>query len=277
MKVFTGIISLLAFHLVAIAQSSPEQLPRTIVEEGKKLYRLETTSWYGTDVFLENYSDREKLGGYFSYEETGISKCIFFSRSVTPVVIGTIVFDSSFGLLSSNLDEREFTPYEKEIFTLRTKALNIVNNDTLFKVYSNTNLNLIPLVSENEKKVYILTGPKENGVIIFGNDYLLTFDNHYELIEKKQLHRNISPIYFDEEEEKTSTESYHSHSEESGDFITPTDICTLMLYSKFAKMKQHTVISEKYLSIWNCETNEILIISKDEKEFKLPQVKFEKK
>ena len=30
-----------------------------------------------------------------------------------------------------------------------------------------------------------------------------------------------------------------------------TDICTLMLYEKFAKWKQHNVVSKNYLNIWN--------------------------
>lgn len=263
MKVITAILAILAFNLSAIAQNVPEQQIRQIVEEGKKLYRLETTSWYGTDIFLENYTDREKLGGYFSYEEAGMSKCIFFSRSNTPVVIGTIVFDSAFELQGTDLTERDFTPAEKDIYTLRAKALNIINSDTLFKVYSNTSLNLIPFVGEKEKKVYILTGPQQNGVIFFGNDYLLTFDENFSLIEKRQLHRNIIPIWFNEEDEKVITESYHSHSAETGDLITPTDICTLMLYSKFARLKQHTVISEKYISIWNCDTSELHVLTKE--------------
>ncbi|MEQ1800161.1 MAG: hypothetical protein ABL872_19550, partial [Lacibacter sp.] len=55
----------------------------------------------------------------------------------------------------------------------------------------------------------------------------------------------------------------HSHLPETGDFITPTDICTLMLYGKFAKWKQHTVISKNYISIWNCETNQLTTITKE--------------
>ncbi len=35
-----------------------------------------------------------------------------------------------------------------------------------------------------------------------------------------------------------------------------------MLYSKFANWKQHMVVSEKYVSIWNCETNQLTTISK---------------
>jgi hypothetical protein len=53
----------------------------------------------------------------------------------------------------------------------------------------------------------------------------------------------------------------HSHLPETGDYITATDICTLMLYEKFAKWKTHNVVSKKYLNIWNCETDQLTVIS----------------
>ena len=55
----------------------------------------------------------------------------------------------------------------------------------------------------------------------------------------------------------------HTHLPETGDFITATDICTLMLYEKFAKWKSHNVISKKYLNIWNCETDQLTVIPMD--------------
>ncbi len=56
----------------------------------------------------------------------------------------------------------------------------------------------------------------------------------------------------------------HSHSEETGEYITPTDICTLMLYEKYANWKTHIVVSQKYLNIWDCNTNELTLLSNKE-------------
>ena len=55
----------------------------------------------------------------------------------------------------------------------------------------------------------------------------------------------------------------HNHLPETGDFITPTDICTLMLYEKFAGWKNHIVVSKKYMSIWNCKADELFIMTTD--------------
>lgn len=264
-RILTIILTLVTVCLYG--QKDPTKEAQPIVAEGKLLYKSEMASWYGTDLFLETYKNRENIGGYFSYVENDITKCIFFSRSDKPIVIGTISFDSTYNIKTAKTDllEREFSTYENDLYVIRKLAMNEVKSDTLFKTYKNTNLNLIPLIKGNEKKVYILTGPQNDGVVIFGNDYLLTFDKNNKLIEKKQLHKNIIPIHFGEKEEegKEIEGTIHSHLPETGDFITATDICTLMLYARFANWKTHNVVSKKYLNIWNCETNQLVVLPMD--------------
>lgn len=250
--------------LNTFGQTSSTDLTKPIVDEGKRLYKSEMASWYGTDLFLEKYNNRANIGGYFSYIDNELPKCIFYSKSDKPKVIGTISFDSTYNTNTAKTDltEREFTKFENDLFAIRKVAQSTINTDTLFKTYKNTNLNLIPLIQNGEKKVYVLTGPEQNGVVIFGNDYLLTFDNDNNLIFKKQLHKNIISINYGrkEDELKEIEGTMHTHMPETGDFITATDICTLMLYAKFAKWKQHNVVSKNYLNIWNCLTNQLLVI-----------------
>ena len=251
-------------RLNAEAQENPTEQAQPIVAEGKRLYKSEMASWYGTDLFVASYKDRSNIGGYFSYSDKDTSRCIFFSKSNNPKVIGTISFDSTYNTKTAKVDlnERDFLPIEHDLYLIRKSALNTINNDTLFKTYKNTNLNLIPLISNNEKKVYVLTGPEQNGVVIFGNDYLILFNSDNNVVSKKELHRNIIPIeYGDQQKNGEQIEgTIHSHLPETGDFITATDICTLMLYEKFAKWKQHNVVSAKYLNIWNCETDQLVVI-----------------
>ena len=260
-------IILTLLTLSVFGQKNPTEKAQPIVTEGKLLYKSEMASWYGTDLFLEKYSNRNNIGGYFSYTEKETSKCIFFSKSDKPKVIGTISFDSTYNVKTAKIDmkNRKFTKNENNLYIIRKLALSEINSDTLFKKYNNTNLNLIPLINGNEKKVYVLTGPTQNGVVIFGNDYLLTFDKENTLILKKQLHKNIIPIYYGEKEDngKKIVGAMHSHLPETGDFITATDICTLMLYEKFAKWETYNVVSEKYLNTWNCITNQLTVISMD--------------
>jgi hypothetical protein len=260
----TFILTLLTINV--FGQKNPTEEAQPIVAEGKLLYKSEMASWYGTDVFLENYKDRENIGGYFSYSENDTAKCVFFSKSENPMVIGTISFDSSYDVTKAKTDltERVFTEAENDLYQIRKIALTELqtNGDGLFKFYENTNPNVIPLIYGEEKKVYILTGPQQNGVVIFGNDYLLAFDKNNKLVSQRQLHKNIISIEYGNVKEDMEVEgAMHSHLPETGDFITATDICTLMLYEKYAKWKTHNVVSKKYLNIWNCETDQLTVIS----------------
>jgi hypothetical protein len=262
-KIFTFSLALLSFY--AFGQDNPTADAQPIVAEGKLLYKSEMASWYGTDLFLENYKKSENIGGYFSYTDNKLAKCIFFSKEDKPKVIGTISFDSTYNTkaASISLTEREFTKMETDLFEIRKLALTEINDDSLFQTYKNTNLNLIPLINGKDRKVYVLTGPKNSGVVIFGNDYLLTFDDSNKLLVKKQLHKNIIPVYYGgKEENKQNAGAMHSHLPETGQFMTATDICTLMLYEKFAKWEQHIVISEKYMNIWSCKTDQLTVIPK---------------
>jgi uncharacterized protein YmfQ (DUF2313 family) len=76
------------------------------------------------------------------------------------------------------------------------------------------------------------------------------------------LHKNIIPIeYGDDESGAKQLGSMHSHLKSTGPFITPTDICTLMLYTPSAGWEWHYVMSKKYISIWNCKENSLLILT----------------
>jgi len=265
-QAFTLLLSLIATCI--FAQKNPTEEAQPIVQEGKLLYKLEMASWHGTDLFLANYPNKNNIGGYFSYSEKDTTKCVFFSRTEKPKIIGTIAFDSTYNInnTTKNFTERDFTNQENDLYQIRKIALTELqtNEDKLFKFYSNTNPNIIPLIKGKEKKVYILTASKQHGVIIFGNDYLLTFNKKNKLVAKKQLHQNIISVEYgklDKNEEMIG--AIHNHSSETGDFMTATDICTLMLYSKYTKWKTHNVISEKYLNIWNCETNQLTVIPRN--------------
>lgn len=260
-------LAFVLFMLLSIsiaAQEDLSQRTQPIVAEGKRLYRSEMASWYGTDLFLEAYKNRDNIGGYFSYTEDDIAKCIFFSRSDKPQVIGTITFDSTYNTQTANVDlsTRAFTSLENDLYTIRRLSLEVVNSDTLFKSYQNTSLNLIPLISAHEKNPYVLTGTGQHGVVILGNDYLITFSADNKIIDKKALHKNIMPIHYGdkESEDKEMVGTMHTHLPETGDFITATDICTLMLYQKLTNWKQHNVVSKDYLNIWNGLTNELAVI-----------------
>ncbi|WPU94503.1 hypothetical protein SNE25_03080 [Mucilaginibacter sabulilitoris] len=256
--------TLLVFALKASAQhKNTQRITDSIVNEGKALFRSEWASWYGSDIFVAQCKEKRALiGGYISYETpTGLNN-VFFSKGDDPMVLATTSFGNDFNENNYKLDTvtRKLNTSEKELVSIRQAVVKRMGTDTIFKYFKNTELNPVPIIRNGVKRVYILTGPRTSGVVIFGNDYLVNFDKSNEITEIKRLHKNIIPMEYHSptaDSSKTEVSAMHSHLPETGDFITATDICTLMLYEKYTTWKQYYVMSKKYISIWDCKKNEL--------------------
>ncbi|KAA0126728.1 hypothetical protein FY557_16260 [Chryseobacterium sp. SN22] len=253
------LVVLLSFSVKA---QNTEKLSKEINDEGIALYRSEMASWNGTDIFIENYKNRENIGGYFSYLDKDIPKCIFFSKDEK--VIGTISFPANYNPKDAKLDlnERDFTLQETEYFTIRQNALKKIKNDTIFTVYKDTSFNIVPLIRNKVSKVYVLTGHSDGNVVVFGNDYLITFDHNNEVKNVEKLHNSMIVQKINDEKTGQTVSGVHSHVIENWQTITPTDICTLMLYQNFTGWEGYTTVSKKFVSIWNSNNN--LVIMKTE-------------
>ncbi len=70
-------------------------------------------------------------------------------------MIGTIRFDKEFKLENAIVDLKERkhrNAIEKIYVDLNNKARARIMNDTIFKMYQNTNYNLVPIVNGKERK-----------------------------------------------------------------------------------------------------------------------------
>lgn len=234
------------FRIFGTAQDL-EAIAKEIKNEGIKLYRSEMASWYGTDVFLANYKNKENIGGYFSYINNNVPVCIFFSKENR--VIGSVAFPANYNPKDSKLDlaTRDFTDVERKYFDIRQKALQRIKTDTIFKAYQNTNLNLIPIIDESkngQNKVYILTGTTQNNLVLFGNDYLITFNKDNDVEKTEKLHNSLIAMKTKDEKGGYMVSGVHSHILPDWLYITPTDICTLMLYQHIHNLESYITISK---------------------------------
>jgi hypothetical protein len=232
-----------------------------VLAEGRALYRLEKAAWVGTDLMRAEFPDEMgKVGGYATYPDGPNTHCVFFAKDSATTILADFSFDSTFASNTATVDRIRQYPTEKELRlrTLRSRAIAHMSTDTIFKTYKNSNLNIVPMVHRGVAKVYILTGPSVAGVVIFGNDYLIEFDGQDEVKSARTLHRNIIPIEYGEEE----VETYHSHAESTGSFMTPTDICTLMLYGPYTNWTKHTVLSKTHWNLWSVEKNTMAVLTR---------------
>lgn len=262
------IITLLVF-IPALSQDDLEKLKESIVKEGMELYRSEKASWHGTDFFLEEYKEKEKLGGYFSYVENDFSRCVFYSNDKKAKVVGSITFRESYDKSDAVIDfkKRDFSEKEALLYALREEALQRINKDTIFKFYSNTNFNLVPLIFNGEKKVYVLTGPTKSGVVLYGNDYLLTFTSKNKVESIKPLHKSLIAIEYGNdnlEDSKQIISAMHSHLPGYEEILTPTDLCTTLLYEPLTSWEAVYVLSEKYVSFWDCKEHILNVVTREE-------------
>ena len=236
-----------------------------IEAEGRMLYRSEMASWYGSDLFMETFKNNtSRIGGYISYPQEEETKCVFYSNDPEPKALGTISFDSTFSVKTALqvYIERQLSDVEKEYVTLRVKAKAEIQKDTLFSHYKNSSLNLIPVINGNMRRVYVITGPKNGGVILFGNDYILDYDKDYNLLSKKKIHKSLIPFEF-KKDDTIVTSGIHTHLDSTGLLMTATDICTLLLYQRFTSLESYMVMSSEYVSIWNCKTSKLTVMKKE--------------
>ncbi|WP_196892049.1 hypothetical protein [Aureivirga marina] len=262
MKTIKIVMLLFLSITTTFAQSKDE---KKIMKEAMLLYNSEKTSWHGTDIFLEEYKElRSESGGYVSYSEGGKHHCIFYDKQEIPNVLIRFSFGDDFDLSNVKIEEdkRKTTEKELNLIAIKTIALNKIRTDTLFKHYQNANLNLVPIISKKEKKVYAITGPKVGGVVVLGNDYLMTFNKKNKLKKIKSLHKNILIYDTSDQEKNKDAMTMHTHLKSSGYMISPVDICTLMLYEEISGWKQHIVVSKEKVSIFSIKDRNLLIMKR---------------
>lgn len=256
---------LLLFSLYTYAQEYDSD---KILAEGKLLYRLEKGAWLGTDDFLRSFpGKRDSLGGYLSYEtKEGDINTIFYSRNNPDRIFarynsGNIPQNKI--ILTDTICEA--SEIEKDLIAIRNDAFSqmMKNEDEFFKFYENTAPNLIPLITADEKKVYILTGPQKSGVVLIGNDYLLTYDKDNNLINKERIHNSLVDLPATSgDKDKPTVITMHSHV--MSEVIDPTDICTLLLYREYVEWNQHIVVGKNYISIFDMGNETLNIMTFDE-------------
>ena len=253
--------------LVSTYAYSQNKKTEKIEREGILLYRLEKGSWYGTDDMLERFaSKKDSIGGYLSYETNAHTiTTIFFNRYNYDKILARYEFDSLTKPVPRKIDSINTvaTATEKRLITIRQDAAKraFANEDSFFKFYKNTALNFIPVIDKDGSRVYVVTGPKIPNVVLLGNDYKLDYNKKDEFVDKMKIHNSIIQLpYKSENKDEPIVTTYHSHV--VTDYISSTDICTLLLYKDFLQWDEHIVMSEKEVSIFDLEKESLFAIKR---------------
>lgn len=264
-KLFTLIALFTLAQNVTAQTNGLRQIADSINAEGEMLYHSEWASGHSTQIFTSSFGERKLLsGGYFSYETEKGMTTIFFSKNEDPIVLATVKFDHGLDSSRYSIDtaKRKFTENEKEFYTIRSKAAHAVLNDTLFKFYQNTSLNLVPIIKDGTKKVYVITAQTAPDEVLLGNDYLISFNKDNDIIKKTKLHNNL--IALGTGGKDTIRASSHQHLGETSPFITATDICAFKLWKSKTTWVISFVVSAGYVSAWHFRDEFLEILTQAE-------------
>lgn len=263
-KLFTIILFILTQNAIA-QQNVLKHIADSINAEGEMLYRSEWASGHSTEIFTSGFGAKKMLsGGYFSYETPKGMATIFFSKNEDPVVLATVKFDHGLDSSKYSIDTttRKFNEVEKDFCAIRSKAAQVVLNDTLFKFYQNTSLNLVPIIKNGAKRVYVITAQTVPDEVLLGNDYLINFDKDNNIIKKTKLHNNLIPLATGGKDPIKA--SSHQHLGETSPFITATDICAFKLWKSKTTWVISFVVSAGYVSAWYFDDGSLEIFTQDE-------------
>lgn len=256
------IISLISCTLLAqtieISEIELKAKLDSVLTEAHLLYKYESTAWISTDLAKENKTIKKDYGGFFAYEEQGITKIIILGKK-SQICIAEYSFENDYkNPKSINTESRELSDKEKYLIDVREKILNNLSDKkyevTIPDGYS-PNFILLPFA--DKYKLYIILGTSQRDVIPFGNDYLFIANRNGKIESWQKFHSWVIPGYTKFNGNKV-TELTHSHLRTTP-LITSTDICTFMLYAPLYDIDAFSVYSPalgKYMK-YSLRDNEI--------------------
>ena len=254
MKIYLLAGVLLALSLrAAQAQRSLEATRQNLLREGLALYTSERASWVATDLLQASNFETRQVRSYFSYATPDDSVRTVFvgGTQAAPQVLLAYCFPiGNIQAASAHRSgARPLTEREKRLLSIRTKSMEDLPRVAGFEIPKNASLNPVLLEKGTETWVYVLTGATTAGTVPLGNDYLLRYDSAGRLLRKEKLHSSFIAIGPAPVGQKVAA-TLHTHQPGTAAFITPTDICTLLLYRHQLPGRQHVVLGEKFVSVF---------------------------
>lgn len=264
MSIATLLLSTLSWGWPLAKPAPPTE---AILAEGLRLYQSERSSWVATDLMMATTIDRTRIGGYLSYLDGDSVRTIFWPKG-TAGAVGTPLL-ATYSFLRQDVrvgtgnhrPAGQFTAHEARLFAIRQAAkATLAASPAEYPVAANTSLNLAMLEDGTDTRVYVLTGPTQVGIVPIGNDHLLTFSADGRLKSTERLHNSYLPMGAGAS--KTDINSmFHSHLE-AHPFITPSDICSTLLYRHQVPARQHYVIGREYVSIFDIDKQILAIMTR---------------
>jgi hypothetical protein len=265
---FACALSVLVRLPLSAQTAALQRQQQLILAEGLALYESERTSWIATDLLMARQPDKNSLGGYVTYADGDSMRTVFFAQSPEKSTL-TAQYVFSFprtAILPTTGRLQRARPAsvrEQQLYALRRQVYEELTQPQVGGPYGfppQTQPNIVLLDQGSAPQAYVLTGPQEAGVLPIGNDWLMTFTAAGKLQEVERLHNSYLGMRLPEGN-KVVEGGMHTHLP-AHPYITPTDICSLLLYQEAFPVKNHYVIGPKYVSIFDVTQKVLLLMEK---------------
>lgn len=213
----------------------------SILIEGNLLYLYENAAWISSDIGMANDSVKKQMFNYLVYEAGDTIRACLLNKNIECICEVNFV-DGNPKPQPAIWNVRPLTQKEEKLFLIKNDIINNVINGNYQVGYSEGfNLNFVLLPMGDGYKLYILNGTNKDNIIPLGNDYIFFADKDGKITNWRKMHSGL--LALDTKfGGKDVSETGHSHLFEEP-FITPTDICTFMLYGPMYGQKAFTVFS----------------------------------
>lgn len=198
----------------------------SVIREGSKLYLYEKLSWLATDNFFTTGANAR---GSFIIEDDSMYRVLFVNADLQCVYEENL--DKNTYKTQRNTEVRKLNENEMALWERHLRLMGKIG-DANIPAYSfpeGTASFNVEIIRVNEKltRAYVIMGALVDNLIPFGNDFSFDFDNNDSLVAQRAYHHSYIPITW--EEGSTPKRVMHSHTRDNP-YITPTDICTFLLY-----------------------------------------------
>ncbi len=222
----------------------------SILAEGVRLYGYEKAAWMTSDSVRTHCKNLDDIGVSVVYEEGNVFTCIFTDEKEENVVFcGKGKLDALKRELQWSNEVRPLSGVEKEALNAKKKCIQKLSEsygDSIFNMPSaNGSLN-IDIIKRNEGyRLYILQGTALMGIIPYGNDYIVDYDNNFNITSFKRCHKGFLALPV--ESGKKVESSMHSHTPDNP-YMSVTDVCTSLLYGRDLYGIQTFVVLSTYFT-----------------------------
>lgn len=239
----------------SMAQEWPSRLPSldemnkindSICQEARMLYRYELAGWNSSDLFFDNCRNQNRASGSITLLDGDTLRVVYFDKNAMEVLYDYRISITSGEATTKDsvrpMDDKE-TSHLQRIMVLMDKIMTEdIKIANVPKDVASFNHDIIR-INDSITRVYFIMGALQPRMIPFGNDFSVDFNNANEVVAKRSYHHSFCPVTWEEGNPPVSITHSHTH---DNPYMSPTDVCTFLLYGVPYGLKSFMVYSTAF-------------------------------